>query len=65
MAKFKKGDLVRLKGDWVRDDEYYGPMLVIDVMFRTKQEGQWVTCLRAGETILYTALQLDKIKDKE
>ena len=65
MPKLKKGDLVRLKGDWQPEDKYYKPMLVVGTFTRNKQEGQWVVCLCGEETISYTALMLDKVGDDD
>lgn len=64
MPKLKKGDLVRLKGDWQPEDEYYKPMLVVSTFIRNKREGRWVVCLRClqgSETVSYNAYMLEKV----
>ena len=64
MPKLKKGDLVRLKGDWQPEDEYYQPMLVVSTFIRNKREGRWVVCLRCfqgNETVSYNAYMLEKV----
>ena len=65
MPKLKKGDLVRLKGDWYPEDKYYDPMLVVSTFIRNKKEGYWVVCLSGAETVSYTAYALEKVGESD